>query len=65
MTNYHKDKHLATIKMMEAYALTTQAYYHDPSETNLAAHRGCKEAMQRMLESYYIVEEIAHGKIDG
>lgn len=57
MTNYHEGKHLATIKMMEAYALTTQAYYHDPSKTNLAAYVGCKEAMQKMLESYYMVEE--------
>lgn len=51
--SYCKNKHLAAMKMLEAYGSSIQGYYLDDTKTNLAALRECRVAVEKMLEPYY------------
>jgi len=64
MISYIEKKHLATIEALEAYGSAIRAYYHDPSEPNRMAYQACKNALEKMLEPYYMhnhdVSPVAH-----
>jgi len=55
--SYIKEKHLATIKALEAYGSAIQVYYYDPTDLSRLALQACRNTLEKMLEPYYMNEQ--------